>query len=128
MQDQPSPSEIVAAVVRFLKEEVAPGTTGRLSFQVRVAANALEIVGRQLELAPAAEAEERERLRTLLGRDGDLRALNAELGRRIAAGDIDPASPDVARHLWATTLAKLAVDQPSYASYRATLAERGRRR
>ena len=125
MQDQPTPSEMIAAVVRFLKEQVAPATAGHLSFQARVAANALEIVRRQLDLAPAAEAEERDRLRALLGRDGDILALNAELARRIADGEIDPAAPDVARHLWATTLAKLAVDQPTYAAYRAVLAERG---
>ena len=124
MQDPPRPAEMIAAVVRFLKDDVAPGTSGRLSFQARVAANALEIVRRHLEQAPAAEAEEHQRLSRLLGRDGDLAELNAEIARRIASGEIDPAAPEVSAHLWATTLAKLALDQPTYASYRAALAER----
>jgi hypothetical protein len=125
MQDQPTPSEILAAVARFLKEEVAPATAGHTSFQARVAANALEMMRRQLDLAPDQEKAEHARLKDLLGMDGDLAALNAELSRRIEAGDVDLATPGLAAHLWAVTLAKLAVDQPSYAAYRASLAERG---
>ena len=124
MQDQPTPSEILAAVAAFLKEEVAPGTTGRLSFNARVAANALEMMRRQLDTAPAAEASELTSLKAILGQDGDLAALNAELSRRLASGDGDLKTPGVADHLWTTTLAKLYVDQPTYWGYRAALAER----
>ncbi len=34
------------------------------------------------------------------------------------------ATPGLAEHLWAVTLAKLAVDQPTYWGYRAALVER----
>ena len=125
MQDQPTPGEILAAVARFLREVVAPETAGHTSFQARVAANALEMMRRQLDLAPAAEAAEQARLAALLGVGGDLAQLNAELSRRLAAGELDLATPGLAEHLWATTLAKLAVDQPTYSGYRAALAERG---
>jgi hypothetical protein len=124
MQDQPAPAEIIAAVARFLKEVVVAETTGRTAFNARVAANALEMMARQLDLAPAAEAEELTSLEALLGTSGDLGTLNTELSRRLAAGELDVASPGVADHLWRTTLAKLAVDQPSYWGYRAALAER----
>jgi hypothetical protein len=124
MQDTPNPFEILAAVARFLKDEAAPALSGHLAFQARVAANALEMMRRQIELAPGAEAEELARLKTLLGRDGDLAALTAELSRRIAAGEADLATPGLADHLWATTLAKMAVDQPTYAAYGASLADR----
>jgi hypothetical protein len=124
MQDEPRPAEILAAVARFLKEVVAPETTGHINFNVRVAANALEMMRRQLELGPAADAAERERLRALLGQDGALSDLNAELAGRLANGDMDLATPGLADHLWETTLAKLAVDQPTYWGYRAALAER----
>ena len=43
---------------------------------------------------------------------------------RIRAGELTLETPGLADHLWATTLAKLAVDQPNYAGYRAALAER----
>ncbi|HWF00908.1 MAG TPA: DUF6285 domain-containing protein [Caulobacteraceae bacterium] len=125
MQDPPTPSEVLAAVARFLKDEVAPATAGHLSFQARVAANALEMMRRELELSPPQEAAERTRLRALLGQEGDLPTLTAELSRRLAAGEIDLAAPGLADHLWTTALQKMAVDQPTYAAYRASLAERG---
>jgi hypothetical protein len=124
MQDHPHPSEIIAAVARFLKAEVIPELTGRTAFNARVAANALEMMTRQLETQPSAEAAELEALKAILGADGDLATLNAELARRLAVGELDLATPGVADHLWTTTLAKLYVDQPTYWGYRAALAER----
>ncbi len=45
---RPTAREILDAVRGFLTEDVMPGTTGRLSFHARVAANMLAIVERQL--------------------------------------------------------------------------------
>jgi len=125
MQDQPKPSEIIGAVAAFLKAVVAAETTGATSFQARVAANALEICKRDLENSPGDDFAETERLKGLLGHGGPLLELNADLSAKIEAGEIDLATPGLKEHLWATTLAKLAVDQPTYAAYRASLAERG---
>jgi hypothetical protein len=122
MQDEPRPEEILAVVAKFLRETVAPATSGHVSFNVRVAANALEMTRRQL-LDGSADGE-RDRLAALLGHDGDLAELNAELSRRIAEGELSLETPGLADHLWRTTLAKLAVDQPTYWGYRAALAER----
>jgi len=125
MQDQPTPAEIIGAVAAFLKNVVAAETTGATSFQSRVAANALEMMKRQLETQPAEDAAELERLKALLpGEEGDLFQLNAELARRIETGAVDLSTPGLKEHLWKTTLAKLAVDQPTYGGYRAALAER----
>jgi hypothetical protein len=125
MQDQPRPDEILTRVANFLKGPATRETGPHISFQLRVAANAIEICQRQLTLAPQAEAEELARLRALLAAEGDLPTLNAELARRIRAGEVTLETPGLADHLWATTLAKLAVDQPTYSGYRAALAERG---
>lgn len=125
MQDEPRPAEILAAVAAFLKGPASRESGPHIAFQIRVCANAVEICQRNLELAPAAEAEELARLRALLSIEGDLPSLNRELARRIRAGEMDLATPGLCDHLWATTLAKLAVDQPSYSGYRAALAERG---
>jgi hypothetical protein len=122
MQDEPTPPEVLAAVAAFLRTVVAAETKGATSFQARVAANALEMMRRQLDLAPDADADERERLTALLGREGGLFELNSELARRLAAGEADLSTPGVRAHLWKTTMAKLAVDQPTYAAYRAELA------
>ena len=124
MQDEPRPEEILAAVARFLKDTVAPQTTGHINFNVRVAANTLEMMRRQIELAPAADKAEVEGLTALLGRTGAVSDLNSELCRRIEAGEMGLQTPGLAEHLWETTLAKLAVDQPNYWGYRAALAER----
>ena len=124
MQDQPAAAEILAAVAAFLKTVTGPELAPHTAFQLRVAANALELAGRDMTLSPAEDAAELARLTTLLGRDGSLLDLNAELARRLDAGEADLTTPGVAEHLWATTLAKLAVDQPNYSGYRAALAER----
>ena len=124
MQDEPRPPEILAAVAAFLKGAATRESGPHIAFQLRVCANAVEICQRQLETAPAAEAAELARLRKLLDRDGDLFSLNQELAARIREGAMDLAWPGLAEHLWDTTLAKLAVDQPNYSGYRAALAER----
>ena len=124
MQDQPAPAEILAAVAVFLKTVSGPELAPHTAFQLRVAANALELAGRDMTLSPAQDAAELARLTALLGQTGSLLDLNTELARRLDAGEADLTTPGVAEHLWATTLAKLAVDQPNYSGYRAALAER----
>ena len=117
MYDPPSTTELVTAVREFLEQQAMRELEGRTAFHARVAANALAIVARQLELGPQAEAAERARLVELLGRDETLDALNRELCRRIRRGDLDHSSPALVEHLRATTLDKLAVDQPKYSGY-----------
>jgi hypothetical protein len=124
MYDPPSLRELVAVVREFVERQAMPALEGRVAFHARVAVNALAIVERELELGAEADAAEVERLRALLDRDGDLEALNRELCRRIRAGDVTPETPGLIEHLRATTLAKLAVDQPRYSGYRRAL-ERG---
>jgi hypothetical protein len=121
MYDPPSTAELVTAVREFLEEQAMPRLEGRTAFHARVAANALAIVARQLELGPAAEAAEHERLVALLGRDGSLDSLTRELCQRIRAGEIGLESSALVSHLRTTTLDKLAVDQPRYAGYRRAL-------
>jgi hypothetical protein len=124
MQDPPTIAEILDATSAFLREVAVPQLSGHAAFHARVAANALDLVKRELELRPAAERDEHARLKSLLQQDGSLEELNASLGERIAAGAVDLTTPGLAEHLWATTLAKLAVDQPTYASYRRELGTR----
>ena len=49
---RPTASELLAAVREYLLGTVMPGTTGQVAFHARVAANALAIVARELELGP----------------------------------------------------------------------------
>jgi Domain of unknown function (DUF6285) len=125
VQDLPRPETLVAAVAAFLRAEIAPQINGVANFQLRVAMNALELVARQLVLAPGSDAAELTSLARLLGRTGTLDELNTALCGAIADGSAQLESRQLQRHLWATTMAKLAVDQPSYATYKRALAQDG---
>jgi hypothetical protein len=118
MQDEPTPTELTKAVADFLRSEIAPLVSGHQAFKLRVGINALDLVVRQLTLADLGDAAEAQRLRELLAHEGTLLDLNRELADQIASGALDLATPGVKDHLWQTTLDKLAVDQPNYASYR----------
>ena len=125
MEDTPSSEELVGAVRDFLRDEVMPELSGRKSFHVRVAVNALGIVERQLQLGIAQEAAERERLEALLEQEGELDALNRELCKRIRSGELTLDDSALEKHLRQTTLDKVAVDQPKYSGYRAELERAG---
>jgi Domain of unknown function (DUF6285) len=121
MQDEPTPSELIKAVADFLRNDITPSISGHSAFKLRVAINALDLVTRQLALEPGSNAAESGRLSRLLGANGSLFDLNGALAERIASGEADLNTPGVEDHLWRTTMDKLAVDQPKYASYRREL-------
>jgi hypothetical protein len=118
MQDPPTVAELLESTAAFLREVAVPQLSGHAAFHARVAANALGVVKRELELRPAAERDEHARLTAVLQTQGSIAELNALLARRIADGSVNLQTPGLAAHLWATTLAKVAIDQPTYASYR----------
>ncbi|MET4272861.1 MULTISPECIES: DUF6285 domain-containing protein [unclassified Bradyrhizobium] len=121
MQDEPTPIELTKSVADFLRNEITPLISGHQAFKLRVAVNILDLVTRQLTREEGSDAAEVERLRVLLGMDGSVTDLNRALAERIAKGELDLATPGLAEHLWQTTMDKLAVDQPNYASYKREL-------
>ncbi|MCK1544268.1 hypothetical protein IVA98_15850 [Bradyrhizobium sp. 160] len=125
MQDEPTPIELTKSVADFLRNDITPLISGHQAFKLRVAINILDLVTRQLTREEGSDAAEVERLRALLGMDGSLIDLNRTLAMRIAKGEIDLATPGLAEHLWQTTMDKLAVDQPNYASYKRELSRGG---
>ena len=124
MQDEPTPSELIKAVADFLRNEIAPVVKGHNSFKLRVGINALDLVTRQLALEEGSDAAEAARLTQLLGMQGSLGDLNRALSDGIASGKVDLQTPGLSDHLWQTTMDKLAVDQPNYASYKRELEQR----
>jgi hypothetical protein len=93
--DMPRADELLQSVRDFLRGEVMEGTRGRTRFLARVAANSLDIVGRELSLAPAA------RERELSG----LRALSLD-------------RPGLAEVLREAVVHQAAIDQPRYSGFR----------
>jgi Domain of unknown function (DUF6285) len=121
MQDEPTPTELTKAVADFLRNDITPLISGHQAFKLRVAINALDLVVRQLTQSERSDNAEAARLAQLLGINGALIDQNRELAGKIASGEIDLKTPGLATHLWQTTLDKLAVDQPNYASYKREL-------
>jgi hypothetical protein len=111
MHDHPGPSEILAAATAFLRGELLPELPPDLAFKTRVLVNALDLVARQIaESAPQADDEQA-----------------IALAERIEQGLVALDDQALVAHLWATALAKVAVDQPTYASYRAEMGADPRR-
>ena len=121
MQDEPTPTELIKAVADFLRNEITPVIKGHNAFKLRVAINGLDLVTRQLALEGDSDSAEAARLTQLLSMQGSLIDLNRALSDKIAKGEIGLQTPGLAEHLWQTTMDKLAVDQPNYASYKREL-------
>jgi hypothetical protein len=108
----PDAGTLLAAVRLFLKEAEA-ALEGRLGFHARVAGNALAIVERELAQDPdAAEA-------AALAPFGGLQAVCAGL----RSGALSPGDAALLAALRDAVLARLAVDNPRYATF-ARLRER----
>tara|TARA_R110000824_G_scaffold155226_1_gene327529 strand:+ start:79347 stop:79724 length:378 start_codon:yes stop_codon:yes gene_type:complete len=123
MQDQPTAIELIDVVAEFIRVHAMPQLKGHAAFHARVAANALDIVKRELEIAPNAEIAELLRLKVLLQSEGDVDTLNRELCDQIENGSLTLETPGLADHLWQTTLTKLAIDQPKYSGFVRALEE-----
>ena len=121
MQDEPTPIELTKAVADFLRDDIAPMISGHNAFKLRVAINMLDLVTRQLTLEQGSDTAEAGRLAELLGMQGSLIELNRALADKIAKGEVDLQTLGLSQHLWQTTMDKLAVDQPNYASYKREL-------
>lgn len=113
-QDRPHAAELLSAIRDFLSSDVLPKLEGRTQFHLKVAINSLAILEREVTLGPAADAAELSRLRALLGHDGTLAGLNAELARQLRAGMRDETDPALMDHLRATIADKIAISNPKW--------------
>jgi len=113
VQDRPTASELLEALSEFLERDVMP-VEGRVGFHGRVARNVVDILARELELGPDADAAERAGLLALLGDDcpDDLREANALLARLIRDGYLDDRRDEVLGHLRRTAADKLRIANP----------------
>ncbi len=124
MQDRPTYDELLAAIEGFLDSEIVPNVPGARGFHARVAANAIRIIRRELELEEQQLAAEWSGLDGLLGaapaaagrdalREG-LRSRNSELCHRIREGAADEGDfgRRVFEHVRRTVVDKLRVSNP----------------
>ena len=127
MADRPTSLELLAAVRRFLDEELIPGLDGVKRFHTLVASNALGIVAREFEDGAASQREQYLGLGRLLGLEDPPPAEPEALARaldereralvaRIRAGEADagPFRAELLAELEAGVRRRLAIDNPRY--------------
>ncbi|MFP3942508.1 MAG: DUF6285 domain-containing protein [Alphaproteobacteria bacterium] len=115
---RPSADDLLEALGEYLTSDLAARVSGADAFNLRVAANVLAIVRREMTEGVASEARAAERFGVLLGRQGTADELSAELCRAIRAGRIAPDDPALLGALKETAADRLAIDNPRYATYR----------
>ena len=113
MSEQIEAAALVEAVAAFL-QSIEGELSGRNAFHAKVAGNALGIVAR--ELAQAPRVAEQAALSAYLGHDAGLDALRAEMCGRLRAGQLTPETPGLLLALSEAVMAKVAVDNPRYAT------------
>jgi len=113
-QDRPTAAELLDAVREFLETDVLPEADGRRAFHARVAINVLNILQRELELGPAQQAAELQRLQTLLNKEGSIAELNAVLATEIRSGRLDTHRAAVMDCVRETVREKLLIANPKY--------------
>jgi len=98
MQDRPDAHELLAALERYLRDDLLPDAPPEHRFRVRVAANVCAILAREtVGLAPDRSAAQR-------------------LVDEIRAGAWDDRLPELAERLRPEVAAKLAIDNPNWAN------------
>lgn len=115
MSGHPSAAELVESVRGFLAE-VESRLSGREAFHAKVARNVLALVERELRQQP--ENIEAAALARLLGRSGPLTELRAEACKALRERRLDVATPGLLDALIEGTLARLAVDNPKFSTFR----------
>ncbi|WP_295870934.1 DUF6285 domain-containing protein [uncultured Zhongshania sp.] len=116
--NKPNISQLCDALQSFLETELAPAVSdSALKYKLKIAGNVLGIIARESELGEDFKRMERDELNTLLGDDGSERSQNQRLVEFINSADIRPGEDDILPVLERITLAKMAIDNPRYASY-----------
>ena len=114
--DTPRVDELLISVRDFLREDMRAATHGRDNFMALVASNSLDIVLRELSLSPQALQAEADRLRRLLGSEGEVLDLRWKLTQALRDSDLTLDHPGLAAHLRNTVINQLAIDQPRYSA------------
>lgn len=83
---EPTPGELIGAVIEFLATTVRPALQGHARFESLIAIRLLQVAAADYERGAEMRERERARLERLLGHAGDLEALETEMVERIRAG------------------------------------------
>jgi hypothetical protein len=104
--------ELLAAVRTFLREEVLPEMAGFKGYNVRVAANALGIVARELEMGAGLAALD-EQIALKLGLDVQVGPITRMIALALRDGTL-VADEKVLHYLRKRSLLAISIDNPKY--------------
>ena len=111
----PVADELLESVQRYLRDDVAAASNPQHQFLARVAANSVATVRREIDLGPELLAAEAARMQALLGAQGRVHDLRAQLVSSLRDG-LALDTPGLAEHLRHTVAGQLAIDQPRYSA------------
>jgi hypothetical protein len=115
----PNSEQLCVALAGFLAEEISPVVTDAgLQYKLRIANNLLKIIARQVSISEAVQDQELNDLKQYLGAEGDLASLTECLIEHIRHDELAGREADLLLMLERVTLAKMAVDNPYYSSYK----------
>ena len=104
--------ELLEAVRQFLRREVLPELAGFKAYNTRVAANALGIVAREMQLG-AGLVELDKQIAATLGLDAQAGAITQQIALALRDGTL-VADARVLSYLKQRTLLAIAIDNPKY--------------
>jgi hypothetical protein len=104
--------ELLAAVRTFLREEVFPEMAGFKGYNVRVAANALGIVARELEMGAGLVALD-EQIAATFGLDLQAGPITRQIALALRDGTL-VADGKVLHYLRKRSLLAISIDNPKY--------------
>ncbi|HKI73587.1 MAG TPA: phosphotransferase family protein, partial [Pseudomonadales bacterium] len=122
--DMPRADELVTSVRDFLRDDVMNATEGRTNFLARVASNSLDIVLRELDLAPRQRLQELTRLQAFYRSKDDLETLRWRLVTELRDGSRELDDAALKDHLRQTVVNQIAIDQPRYSGFRTAVSRR----
>ena len=105
-------AELLAAVRQFLREQVLPELDGFKAYNTRVAANALGIVARELELGAGLDAFDQQ-MAAELGLDAQIVSIPRHIALALRDGQM-VADERILSYLRKRTLLAIAIDNPKY--------------
>jgi hypothetical protein len=124
-QDRPDAAELLSSVAEFLFSDVREWAPREKRFQVLVAANVCAVVGRELRAGEEPLRKDLALFRELLGEapgetpsgpelEQQVRATQAELSRRLRAGELDQRLDEVSARLREHVRRQLEIARPGY--------------
>jgi hypothetical protein len=116
MQDPPDKEMLLAAVARFLAEEIRPVVAdARLNFRVLIAAHLAMTVANECRSGADETAAELARLQAFYpDAEASLPELSARLARDVRGGAIAEDDARLRDHVKKSLLAKLAINSPRF--------------